>query len=1106
MPTIQNFKEFLQFFLEKRGVNAPDGRPLYEYKISKGRYDCLKILLKESWQENSFCYACFVLYAVEFLRAESSEGHLRWDYIFNSIGKDRINSPQNRTKIVEIGLKFWRREVFQGQNREFLETLRFESGLPNSSLHDNNNLSSLIKAIFQIAESYRLKEEELIPIIEERIEKYPIPMVLRQYNFYSLVTKLCFKFLEFKLQFDLASKSNPTEYLQSQLTTWRNEMPLKIEGDRMNEFFNKIISDISKLEKIEPLALRFETILTEGNGEFIIKTLLSISKGVYSHEAFGLKEDEFDTLPGYFSLNIEVEGKIKYLTSFTKVNSGKISARGLDGFILPFDVIDKEWVLTFSSENMELRVESEIAKYFKIQSSEPLVFTEENYGKWVFKGSAPLKIKELVCRVLIDESLFSIENLAIQQVGNTLQGLTVYQLDSDCLINDIENQSAFWVKLAQENDSNKILDFSNRSLPESGSFYFLRESKNQFLGFPRVHLLDRKHGLKESFLGTIEVLNYEKQWEVSNLNVFGRKRFRFKDRKGNILGTKTLNIFPLDFKVFVKPNTKQIELQSQRNFSLLEARNGIETEIKSIGEKIEIRIDPSETDSNRTFVDLSINFGSGEIVDMKVPNPNFNEVFVDGNGKVVNRTSFSLSNIHGSSIILNNYLGIAEKKTYSLKLFDIHDGEASSLVIKKEIVVEPFSSNRLPLYQWVKSVNQLFALTHNTRAKVRISSSTPHHYIEIAKYDMEFIFDYSTGSISCQNEVNELNLKLSAFRLDKVFTSEELVDIQLIDNKCNLIETLPSEGVWFVFSNLDSEKLIIPTVIIIGEKGINADDGPIQHLWEGSFLDYDQRIQRFKEFFDSCYLNFDHEVWKELYELFKATEHLPISALDVWKGLVKSPKGMLTLLFSSYADSALIQKVSQELGFLWHLVSLYMWQEVFTTWLEKLTNSENYFQFLDAFKSDKLNIIENELGLYSLVELLNQTPNSFPIQSLKDIFHSVVNGGAGKLGVRARNPQGVYWASFVGNFIVEKFTQLPEELRSILPDGLHGWQKPVIYLPVILAFHSVNGRLINAQELNPEILLGFKLNMDFDKEYFDDVYSMVQGFCFSQYFYNPNNA
>lgn len=1106
MPTIQNFKDLIQSFLEKRGIDTPDGRPLYEYKISNGRYDLLKTLLKNYWEDSTVCFACFVLYSVEFLRAESSEGHLKWEYIFDSIGKEHLNNPQTRTKIVEIGLKYWNREVFQGQNREFLETLRFESGLPNSSLHDNNNLSSLIKSIFQLIETYRFNEEELIPLIEERIEKYPIPMVLRQDNFYRLVTKLCSKFLVFKDQFDLASKSNPTEYLQSQMTTWRNEMPLKIEGDRMNEFFNKIISDISKLERLERMPIRMESHLWDSNGKYIIKTLLSISKGVYSHESFGLKDVEFNTLPSYFSLNIEFDGRVKYLTSFTKVNSGKISARGLDGFQLPIEIIDKDWILTFSSENMELRVELDLAKYFKIQSNEPPVFTEEINGKWVFRGSAPLSIKESVCRVLIDESLFSIPNFAIQKVGKTFQGLTMYQVESNCLINDIESQTAFWVKLAQESDSIKTLNFSDRLLTESGSFDFLKGTKNQFLGFPRVHLLDTKHGLKENFYGSVEVFNNEKKWEVTDPNVFGRKRFRFKDRNGNILGTKVLNIFPPDFKVFVKPNSQLIELQSERNFILFESRNGIETEINSTNKKIEVRVNPDEVDSTKIDVFFAIKFDSGEIMEIKIPNPNFNEVFVDGSGIVVERSSFSISNIHGLSINVNNFLGKAEKKTYKLKLYDIHNREASSLVIKKEISVAPYSLKRLPLCQWVKSVNQLFALTQNTRAKVRIASSKPHHYLEIAKYDMDLVFDGSTGLLSCENEETELYLKLSAFRLDKVFNLNELVDIQFVENKGNIVEILPTNGIWFVFSHSNFSKSIIPMVIIKGENKNIAADSPIHHLCEGSFLDYDQRIQRFKEFFDNCHLNFDHEVWKELNELFKVTEHLPISALDAWKGLVKSPKGMLTLLFSSYADSTLIQRVSQELGFLWHLVSVFRWQQAYSAWLRKLTDSEAYRQIADDFKSNKLDFIKNELGLDSLVELLNQNPQNIPIQVLEYLINSPINGEQGRLGVRARHPDGVYWSSYVGDFIVDKFSQLPEELKSILPLGLRSWQKPVIYLPVILAYHSVNGRLIKAIELNPEILLGFKLNMDFDKEYFDDVYSKIQGFCFTQYFNNPHNA
>jgi hypothetical protein len=1105
MPsTIKNFTEFISLFLEKRKLGTPDGRPLYEYKISNGRYDLLKILLKESWEENRTCYACFVLYAVEFLRAESTEGHLRWDYIFDSIGRASLNTHQSRTKIVEEGLNYWKREIFQGQHREFLETLRFESGLPNSSLYDNSNLSSLIKAIFQLVESFRLNEEEIIPLIEERIEKYPIPMVLRQGNFYGLVTKLCFKFLEFKERFDLSNQPNPTEYLQNQLVNWRTEMPLKIEGERMNEFFNSIISDIAKLKKIEPLALLFETILVENDGQFLVKTFLTIPKGVYTQEALGLEDEDFDNLSGYFSLNLEVENKVKYLTSFTKLNNGKISARGVNGIQIPVDLTDQEWTLFYASDNLEIRIETDLSKYFKISSIDPLVFVESNPGKWTYRGSAPLKIKDSECRLLLDDCLFSLKG-SVPIVGKTIQGLSVYHIGADSLIHDIENQSEFWIKLAQEIESNKVLDFSQSNLPKSGSFDFLKENEYIYLGFPKVYLLNRILGLKEIFSGTIEILDQEKKWVVTNSKVFGRRKFRFKDRSGNILGVKIINVVPSDFEISVNLKSKTIDLSSSCDFKVFLSRNGIKAEPNTTGNSIEIFIDPTVDDVTSNSINLGVSFNSFGIIELKIPNPNFTEVFVNGDGKVVERASYSLSKIHGLRIINNNYSGVAEKKIYKLKLNDVHNRDASALEIRKEIWVEAFSRKTQALYHCSQQINQLFSLSTNTRAKVRVSSDRPHHFIEISKYDLETKVDYETGRLFCETEEADLDIKLSAFRLDRVFNTAELIGVQLKDNSCNINDILTNEGFWFVFSSSDSQKSVFPTVIIRGEKRTTIDE-PIQFLWEGSFLSYDQRIFRFKEFFDTHYLNFSHPVWKELYELYKATEHLPISALDVWKGLVKSPKGMLTFLFSHYADSALIQKVSQELGFIWHLISVYRWQEAFGAWIHFILNSETFYQHSEILKSMKLSVIKNQLGLHSLVVLLSENVQAINITFLSYLVNSDINGEEGRLGIRTRHPEGVYWASYAGEFILEKLKQLPEELKNIIPIGLHSWQKPVVYLPVILGYQSINSRFIKVNELSPEILLGIKLNIDFDKTYFDDVYSKVQGYCFNQYFNNPKEA
>ena len=1101
---LSNLSEFLSLFLSDKGLVDPDGRPLYEYKISNGKYQALKVLLIEKWEDNLTCYAAFVLYSVEFLRAETSEGHLKWDYIFESIGRAALNTPQIRTQIVEKGLNYWKRDVFKGQNREFLETLRFESGLPNSSLNVNNNLSSLIKYTFQLAESYMLEEEDLIPFIEERIEKYPIPQVLRQENFYRLVTKLCFKFLEFKKRFGLVNQSNPTEYLQSQLTDWKDEMPLKIEGDRMNEFFNGIISDISKTKKAEPLAIIFNTILKEINGVFSITTSANIPKGIYSYESFGIKEDDFNRLPGYFLLYLEIDGDAKLLTGFNKTNNGKISVTGIGNIVFPENIHEKEWKLIFTSENKESRVETELSKFLKLNLNEPLVFVNEESGKWIYRGPAPLKLKESDCRIVINEALYVIQSQT-PKLGSTKNGFSVFHVDSDIPIIEQESQSSLWVKLAQENESVKVLDFTQKILPESGTFDFLNENEQISLGFPKVYLLNRLLGLKEFFSGTIEVLNQEKKWEDSSSKVVGRRKFRFKERNGSILGVKTLNLLPPDFKVLINVRLSKIELCSSTNFKLFVLKNGVQTEINQQGNSAQLIIDPSFDDVSKTHIYIGLSFNSFGLIELKIPNPNFSQVFVSGESKVIERVSFSLSKLHGLSIINNNYVGVGERKNYKLKLNDIYNRDASALEIKKAIWVEAFSTNRQPLYQWIQQVNQLFSLTTNTRAKVRISSETPHHYIEVSKYDGELIFDEPSGLFSIENSAGLTELTLSSFRLDQGFNGQDLVTFKLEGTSWPILDYLPSDGVWFVYSEFGSAQSIVPKVIIKGKISAIPEDGPIDHLYQACYLDYDSRIQRFKEFFDTHYLNFDHPVWKELYELFQASEHLPISALDVWKGLVKSPKGMLTFFFSDYFNSNLTRKISEELGFIWQLVSVYRWKESFTTYLEYLNSKDLKFD-TNRSKAIKLSEIQNILGLESLAVLLNENPVPINIQLISILMDGHINGQEGSPGIRTRHLEDKKWPLFVGEFISSKFNQLPNELKNLLPTELKNWQMPVVYLPIILAYHSINGRFIRVQELNPEILLGIKLNMDFDKTYFDDVYSLIQGFYFVQNFNNPQQA
>jgi hypothetical protein len=1076
-------------------IGAPNGKPLYEYKISNEHYLDIKDLLTNSWETTQNCYACFVIYAVEFLRTETKEGHLRWDYIFNSIKKSNLNFAQSRSEIVENGLSYWKRSVYEGQNREYLETLRFESGFPKSCLYEGGNISTLIKSAFQNLESYNLNEDELIPLIEKDAEKLSIPLVLKQELFYKLVSELCFKFYNLKSSYKLAEQEKPVDYLEIKVPNWRDEMPLKIDSDNMFSFFNRLVSEISKTEKQVANVLKLESKLISSNDSYEIKSYLSIPRGIYECVALGFDEDTFRDLKGDLSLYFEYEGKSQYITNLSITVDRKISITGIQNFQLPRNIVENEWALYYTANESGVREELNIKNIYDYNVNDPLVFSE-HLGNWILKGIAPIKIKEAKCWVVLKEP-FEIQEVDSRKIGMTNSGLAVFEISHDSSIIDNATQTEYGIKLNQQSENATVIDFAHARYPKEGIYSYLSECKNTYLGLPKVLLYYRALGSSGYFSGSIEYLNETNQWVActTDFNGIGKIRFRFKDRRGDIIAYKTLNILPHDFTVTLNQQDGEIVLSTKQKIKTLLLRSVNQPQEVPCDKKTIIKVEKEGDYATNTYIGMKVGFDDRNFIELEIPNPNLASTFVDGDNRVIQRAERSLSKIHGLAIHINNYSNRLVNRKLKLCLIDKKALNPSKIKIFKNIRIQANTIKRVPLYQYTYFINLLFSLTQNTNAIVRIcfADSRPNEYVDIKNYDYSLTYNKPEKSLHINDRGAKIELQLKAFRLDESFNPNNLIDISISNNN-DIMPCLPNDGRWFLFSQTNSQFKIAPMVILKGIEAINGDpQQPINSLAEGSnILEYKIRIDRFKEFFDGLHLNFNHGVWKELYELYKATEHLPMNALDMWKGLVKSPKGMLTYLFSPYADPIIITRLTNELGFVWHMISVFRWHECFNIWLD----NEDNIQYIEEFR----NIIEDTIGLEKLFTNLNQQNFAVNDNYKNDLFIEI-NGAAGTPGIIGRHND-ADWPCYASNLIIEKFKLLPPALKNTIPRVQYGWQKPIVFLPFILAYHSVNGKFILVQELTPEILMGIKLNINFDKKYFDDIYAKVQGFCITNFYRN----
>ena len=151
-------EQFIDKFLEKRGLSEPNGQRLHEYCCGDREYRELRSLLRdhgdperlrrpldgfggvrpedEDWQheDTDNVMPCFVLYASEWCRRWDKSRRRTWGELLDKIRWDRKNYAELYPAMVD-GLNRWKRPVIRmpGSTRYF-DTIAHEGGIPIEGL------------------------------------------------------------------------------------------------------------------------------------------------------------------------------------------------------------------------------------------------------------------------------------------------------------------------------------------------------------------------------------------------------------------------------------------------------------------------------------------------------------------------------------------------------------------------------------------------------------------------------------------------------------------------------------------------------------------------------------------------------------------------------------------------------------------------------------------------------------------------------------------------------------------------------------------------------------------------------------------------------------
>lgn len=246
-------RHFLNDLLAKSGLEAPDGRPLYRYRIDDARYSYgIELVQKNSAlldHTNQPLCAVFAMVTAEWFRRQAETLWRRWDDV--GVVPEGITVSE-RNAIALAGLRWWGLEpiVTGGRNRsrnEYLMTLARNGGLPSALLlgERGNAVRSYFEAV--MADSLLLAwpspHNEFLMIADRHAEGLPVSY--RDESIVELAAELIAGLIECRrfLPKDQLN-SNPAGWLDAQKDGWRERLPIYLPEDQgaCSRLFNHLLT------------------------------------------------------------------------------------------------------------------------------------------------------------------------------------------------------------------------------------------------------------------------------------------------------------------------------------------------------------------------------------------------------------------------------------------------------------------------------------------------------------------------------------------------------------------------------------------------------------------------------------------------------------------------------------------------------------------------------------------------------------------------------------------------------------------------------------------------------------------------------------------------
>lgn len=271
-------RDWLRTFLSARGIQRPNSRPLYRYRMTDSEFVQAQEILRYLASRGRLAVpddrsgALFVAFCSEWFRRESDSTFLRW----NDPAPDLFPAIPDSAKrdLADRGLRYWRRELRRSESgREFLLTVALEGGFPARILKSGARawLRDYLRSIMRRAITSRVDTlQEILEIAEE--ERGQMRKSYQHDDFVALCSELVERLLDLRrtAEAEGAGSIRNSALLDIRRPGWREDLPIYVPAQDealVTELLTGLLDE--KMTGLSTEGVEARRYLVKSNGRWI---------------------------------------------------------------------------------------------------------------------------------------------------------------------------------------------------------------------------------------------------------------------------------------------------------------------------------------------------------------------------------------------------------------------------------------------------------------------------------------------------------------------------------------------------------------------------------------------------------------------------------------------------------------------------------------------------------------------------------------------------------------------------------------------------------------------------------------------------------------------